>query len=208
MYAFMHWIQAVLVPRLGPAGLFVVAFLDSSFLSLPEINDLLVVTASAVHAERAWFPIAMATLGSLAGCSVLWWLGRRGGHGFLVRRFGQTRADQTQAALSRWGILALAVPAVLPPPMPFKVFVFAAGVFGFPFRRFLVTLLVARGLRYAFWGLMGVAYGDAALRGLRALDAWSAERLPLVLGAVTAAALSVLVVYLRRRRRAGVGGLQ
>lgn len=207
MYNFMLWMQGVLVPRLGPAGLFVVAFLDSSFLSLPEINDLLVVTASAVHAETAWFPISMATFGSLAGCSVLWWLGRRGGHGFLVRRFGQDRADQAQAVLRRWGILALAVPAVLPPPMPFKIFVLAAGVFDFPFRRFLVTLLLARGLRYAFWGLMGVAYGDAALRALRAIDAWSAARLPLILG-VTAVALSLVAAYLWRRRRAGVGGVQ
>lgn len=207
MYNFMLWMQGVLVPRLGPAGLFVVAFLDSSFLSLPEINDLLVVTASAVHAEMAWFPISMATFGSLAGCSVLWWLGRRGGHGFLVRRFGQDRADQAQAVLRRWGILALAVPAMLPPPMPFKIFVLAAGVFDFPFRRFLVTLLLARGLRYAFWGLMGVAYGDAALRALRAIDAWSAARLPLILG-VTAVALSLVAAYLWRRRRAGVGRVQ
>jgi membrane protein YqaA with SNARE-associated domain len=206
MYKFMLWMQGVLVPRLGPAGLFVVAFLDSSFVSLPEINDLLVVTASAVHAETAWFPIGMATLGSLAGCFVLWWLGRRGGHGFLVRRFGQAQADRAQAVLQRWGILALAVPAVLPPPMPFKIFVFAAGVFNFPLRRFLITLAVARGLRYSFWGLMGVAYGNSALGALRAFDAWSAERMPLVLGAVVAVALVALGAYLWRRRRPGVGG--
>ncbi len=192
--------QTALVPALGPFGLFVVAFLDSSFLSLPEINDFLVVTASVGRPATAWIAVTMATLGSLVGCGVLWWLGQRGGEALLVRRFGQERADQARAAFQRWDILAVAVPAVLPPPMPFKVFVLAAGVFAFPFRRFALTVLVSRGLRYAFWSMLGVLYGEQALELLKGLDAWPSKRLPVILGVSVVLTVVGLSMYLLRRR--------
>jgi membrane protein YqaA with SNARE-associated domain len=210
VYRLLSWIQAVLIPHLGPFGLFVVAFFDSSFLSLPEVNDLLIVSSAIGDPEGIWLPVLVATSGSVAGSSVLWALGRRGGQALLERRFGSDRAARTRAAYRRWGVLALAVPALLPPPMPFKVFVLAAGVLGFPLVRLVATLFLARGARYAFWGAMGVAYGREALEVLRAVDRWSAERLPVVLALAGAGLLAGLLFYLRRRRlRAGidVGGV-
>jgi membrane protein YqaA with SNARE-associated domain len=210
VYGIVLWVQEVLVPFLGPAGLFVAAFLDSSFLSLPEINDLLVVTSASARPEMAWFAITMATLGSLSGCSVLWWLGRRGGEALLVKRFGPERTERTRAAFRRFGVLALAVPALLPPPMPFKIFVLSAGVFAFPFRRFLLTLVLARGFRYAFWGVMGLIYEDEALNLLRAIDHWTATHALLLLALVGLLVSLGLALYLRRRTRpdAGVGGVR
>jgi len=202
MHKIAIWAQTVLVPTLGPLGLFVVAFLDSSFLSLPEINDLLVVSAAIAEPATAWVAVVMATAGSLAGCSVLWWLGGRGGEAVLVRRFGRERAERARAAFDRWDILALAVPALLPPPMPFKIFVLASGVFAFPFPRFAFTILISRGLRYASWAVLGILYGERALEMLRALDAWSESRLPAILGALLAlTALAVSLYFLRRRGR-------
>jgi membrane protein YqaA with SNARE-associated domain len=200
------WIQTILIPTLGPAGLFVVAFFDSSFLSLPEINDILVVTSCAVDPASAWIPIAMATLGSLAGCSVLWVIGRRGGEPLLERRFGKARVARTRAAFERWDLWALIVPALLPPPMPFKIFVLSAGVFGVPWRRFAATLILARGLRYVFWGVMGIFYGNEALELLRRFDRWFDEQGWIVLAVVVAAALVALLVWLWRRRRHRAGG--
>jgi len=198
------WIQNVLLPTLGPAGLFVVAFFDSSFLSLPEINDILVVTACSLHPRSAWIPITLATLGSLAGCSVLWEIGRRGGEPLLERRFGKAQVARTRVAFERWDLLALIVPALLPPPMPFKIFVLSAGVFGVPWRRFAGTLILARGLRYVFWGLLGIVYGDEALRLLRAVDRWFDDNGLMVLAVLVAAALVGLAVWaLRRRARKG-----
>src|SRR6266850_5968326 len=110
MHKVVLWVQTVLVPMLGAPGMFVVAFLDSSFLSFPEINDILLVTSSSLHPGHAWIYAIMTTLGSLAGCLVMWELGRRGGEAFLARRFGADRVERTRAALRRWGVLTIAIP--------------------------------------------------------------------------------------------------
>lgn len=208
MHGVVVWVQEVLIPFLGVPGIFVAAFLDSSFLSIPEVNDFLMVTSCSAHPERAWLYVSMTTLGSLAGCSALWWLGRRGGEGFLLRRFGQARVDQTRERFKRWDVLALAIPSLLPPPMPFKIFVLSAGVFGIPYRRLALTLIAARGFRYAFWGAMGIVYGDEALELLRGVDRWFGDRMSLLLSLAALAVVAGAAVYALRKRRtpADVGG--
>jgi membrane protein YqaA with SNARE-associated domain len=201
MQRIIAWIQGVLIPTLGPFGLFVVAFLDSSFLSIPEVNDLLVVTAAMKDPATAWISVAMATLGSLAGCLALYYVGLRGEETLLVKRFGVEKTRRARAAFERYEILTLAVPAILPPPMPFKIFVLAAGVFELSLRKFVITLLVARGLRYTLWAVMGVVYREEALILLRAVDAWSARHLPAILAGIALVALFVTVYWLWRRRR-------
>jgi membrane protein YqaA with SNARE-associated domain len=201
MHGIVVWIQTVLIPTLGPLGLFVVAFFDSSFLSVPEINDLLVVSAGARDANTMWMYALAATLGSLAGCTALWYIGRRGGEALLVKRFGPERVERTRAAFRKWDLLALAIPAIAPPPMPFKIFVLSAGVFGLPYRRFALTLIVARGLRYAFWGVMGVIYGPRALALLQRVDAWFKANAFAVLGGLAVLlAAGVLAAWAWRRR--------
>lgn len=205
MHKVVLWIQTVLVPTIGPPGLFVVAFMDSSFLSLPEINDILVVTSSSAHPGHAWLYALMATLGSLAGCLVLWELGRRGGEAVLVRRFGTLRVERVRAAFHRWDVLAIAIPAVLPPPMPFKIFVLSAGVFGFPLKRMAVTLVVARGLRYAVWAVLGAVYGDEALEWLQRFDRFFAGNWAYLVVIVGTVAVAVLIVLRARAVRARPG---
>ena len=205
MHKVVLWIQTVLVPLLGAPGMFVVAFLDSSFLSFPEINDILLVTSSSMHPGRAWLYATMTTLGSLAGCLVMWELGRRGGEAFLVRRFGAARVERTRAAFQRWDVLTIAIPAILPPPMPFKIFVLSAGVFGFSGKRLAITLLVARGLRYAFWAGMGAFYGDEALDWLERFDGWFGENWAFFLIAVGLVVVAILIVFWARGLRARTG---
>ena len=188
------------MPFLGPAGVFLAAFLDSSFLSLPEINDLLVVTAAARAPETAWLYVATATLGSLAGCSALWVLARRGGEALLLRRFGSERVARVRQAFQKYDVLAVALPAVLPPPMPFKLFVLGAGVFGLSFQRFALTLVVARGLRYLAWAVIGIRYGNAAMALLRQFDSWFGQRLPWILALAAAGTALWLMARLQKRR--------
>jgi membrane protein YqaA with SNARE-associated domain len=152
---------------IGGPGLFVVAFLDSSFLSLPLINDTLVVTM--VLQAPSWMPYhaAMATGGSVVGCYVIYALADRGGEAFLRRRVSAGRIERALDAYRRWGLTALMVPALLPPPAPFKLFVLLAGVAGVRPLTFVAGVAVARGARYLALGALTVAYGDEALDLMR-----------------------------------------
>ena len=196
------WIQNALIPTLGPFGLFLVAFVDSSFFSIPEINDILVITAAMNNPKTAWISVAMATLGSVAGCLPLYWVGLRGEEALLVKRFGEEKAKRARAMFERFEVLALAVPAMSPPPMPFKIFVVAAGVFELSLRKFVITILVARGLRYGIWAVIGALYGEEARRFLSSVDAWGARHLPSLLAGCAVLLIGVAGYFIWRRRRA------
>jgi len=164
--SFAAWMYGVALAIGGP-GLFAIAFLDSSFISLPQINDILVVLMVTQH--KTWMPYyaLMATLGSVAGCFAIYYLAERGGEAFLKKRL---RAGQTERALAlykRHGVLALVVPALLPPPAPFKLFVLMAGVAEVPRVKFIISIAAARGLRYLILGLLAIQYGDFALELMR-----------------------------------------
>src|ERR687893_2297204 len=101
--------------------------LDSSLLSLPEINDYLVVARCySDHKSVFYFPL-FAAAGSVIGCTLLYTIMRRGGQAVMRRRFAPENIKRVERAYARYGFLALAVPALLPPPMPFKIFVATAG---------------------------------------------------------------------------------
>lgn len=194
MARIVAWVQAFALGIGGP-GLFLVAFLDSSFLSLPEINDLLVVMLVVEHKARMPYYALMATLGSVAGCLVLYGLGRRGGEALVRRRFGGPRMTRALALSKRYGVFAVAVPAILPPPAPFKIFVLLAGVAAVPVWRFAVTIAVARGFRYFAVGALSVRYGEDAIAFVEA----NGRVVALVLVGLLAA--GGLVWILSRRRR-------
>ena len=162
MTRIVEWLQAFALGIGGP-GLFLVAFLDSSFLSLPEINDLLVVLLVVGHPARMPFYALMATAGSVTGCLVLYALGRRGGEALVRRRFSGPRVARALELSQRYGVLAIAVPSILPPPAPFKIFVLLAGVAAVPIWKFIVTLAIARGARYLTVGVLSVLYGQQAI---------------------------------------------
>jgi membrane protein YqaA with SNARE-associated domain len=164
--SFISWIYGIAVALGGP-GLFAVAFLDSSFVSLPQINDILVVLMVTEH--EAWMPYyaAMATLGSVAGCYVIYYLARKGGDAFIRRRLSETHVQRALALYRKHGLLALMIPALLPPPAPFKLFVLAAGIADVRPASFVVAIAVARGIRYLALGILAVYYGDAALDLMR-----------------------------------------
>ena len=166
MKSVISWLYAFALAIGGP-GLFGIAFLDSSFVSLPQINDLLV--ALMVIRRKALMPYyaLMATLGSVAGCYVIYYLAEKGGETFLRRRVRPARIDRALALYRRHGLLALIVPALLPPPAPFKLFVLIAGVAGVRPARFVLAIALARGTRYLVLGTLAILFGDAALDLMR-----------------------------------------
>src|SRR6266576_3082025 len=147
----------------GPSMILIGA-LDSSLLSLPEINDYLVVARCYTHPHAVFFFPLFASTGSVLGCLLLYTILQRGGLAVLHRRFKLEQVQRVERHYARFGILALAIPALLPPPMPFKIFVATAGALQFPRRRFLLTILIARSLRYYIEGVLAVFYGERVLR--------------------------------------------
>jgi membrane protein YqaA with SNARE-associated domain len=166
MHRLVAWVQASAVALGGP-GLFIIAFLDSSFLSFPEVVDLLIIWLVTAHKERMLYYALLPTLGSMAGCFALYLVGRKGGEAFLRRRFSESHVDGALGVFRKYGLLAVAVPSLLPPPVPFKPFVLAAGVAGVRPFDFLVAVGIGRGLRYFGEALLAVWYGERAAQFVR-----------------------------------------
>ncbi len=162
MQSFIKWVYGVALSLGGP-GLFVVAFLDSSFISLPQINDLLVVFMVVRNKALMPYYALMATAGSVAGCYVLYLIAERGGEAFLAKRVKRGHVERALALYRKRGVLALMIPALLPPPAPFKLFVLLAGVAEVRPLAFVTSIAIARGLRYLVIGALAVWYGDFAL---------------------------------------------
>jgi membrane protein YqaA with SNARE-associated domain len=162
MKSFVAWIEALAL-QLGGPGLFLIAFLDSSFLSLPQINDLLIIWMVTKNpALMPWYA-TMAMLGSMAGCTVMYYIGRKGGEALLRKQFKDSHVARGLALFNRYGVMAILVPAILPPPAPFKIFVMMAGVAKVPLTRFWLAVGIGRGLRYFAEGFLAVRYGEQAL---------------------------------------------
>jgi membrane protein YqaA with SNARE-associated domain len=152
---------------LGAPGLFLISFLDSSVLTFPVINDLLLIELSIQHPARMPLYASMAALGSLLGCVLLFFLARKGGEAFF-----HTKAGDHAHAIRHWvernGFVGVLVAALLPPPTPFKFFVLAAGVFEVPLANFTAAIILARAFRYFGVGYLAVRYGPDAMPYLAA----------------------------------------
>ena len=183
---------------LGGPGLALVAFLDSSFISLPEVADALIVV-SVLHEPGRWLYYALATtLGSVAGCYALYAVAKKGGHAFLHRRFRADRVERGLAVFKRYGLFAVVVPSILPPPTPFKIFVLLAGVADVKPVTFLAAVAIGRGIRFGGEAWLAYTYGPAAFdyisQNVPTISAWLG-------GAVAVSGLAFIVW--RRRRGAG-----
>jgi membrane protein YqaA with SNARE-associated domain len=153
---------------LGAPGLFAIAFLDSSFLSLPEIADLMVIYMVTHHKARMLLYATSATLGSICGCLVMYYLGKKGGDALVRKRFTTANIERAKGSFQRHGVMTVLVPSLLPPPAPFKIFVLLAGVAHIDVRRFVLAIALGRGTRYLALGLLAVQYGDRALAYMHA----------------------------------------
>jgi membrane protein YqaA with SNARE-associated domain len=147
---------------LGAPGLFLISFLDSSVLTFPVINDLLLIELSMQHPTRMPLYALMAATGSTLGCVLLYFIARKGGEAVFHSKVGRHGG-----AIRHWveknGFGGMLAAALLPPPTPFKFFVFAAGVFEMPLASFASAIAVARLFRYFGVGYLAVHYGQGAL---------------------------------------------
>jgi membrane protein YqaA with SNARE-associated domain len=192
---FSRWLEHFVIGApLYVAGpmMILIGALDSSLLSLPEINDYLVVgRCYKYHSAVFYFPL-FAAAGSVIGCLLLYSIMRRGGQALLRRRFRAEHILRAEQAYARFGVLALAVPAILPPPLPFKIFVASAGALEYPRWKFLVTVLIARALRYYVEGILAVFYGRRVLSFIE-------KNGLVIINIIAAIGLVALLIYLLTR---------
>ena len=157
---FKSWLKVTL-PALGGFGLLLSAFVDSSFLPLPLVTDLLLMELSSRHPLRMPYYAAMAAVGSLAGCIWIYWLARKGGEAYFRRTQGHA-PGKIRKFIQENPMAAVFLPAVAPFPVPFKPFVIAQGVFQVPFATFVIGTLLGRGALFFLEGFLGARYGMAA----------------------------------------------
>jgi len=163
-YHVPHWLQAAIAAS-GGLGLFLMAFLDSTFLPFPSVNDLLLVDLCIQSPARMPYYALMATLGSISGCLFLFFLARKGEEAAFHEKAG-AQAPKIRAWMQRNGFVTVLVAALAPPPTPFKFFVLGAGVFGMSWRSFALAIGIARTLRFLGEGYLAVRYGPQAAQFL------------------------------------------
>ena len=147
---------------LGAPGLFLISFLDSSVLTFPVINDLLLIELSIQHPLRMPLYATLAGLGSLLGCLLLYFIAKRSEEAFFHKRAGK-HAHAIRHWVEKNGFVGMLMAALLPPPTPFKIFVLAAGVFEMPLATFASAIALARAIRYFAIGYLAIRYGKGAL---------------------------------------------
>ena len=189
----MEWVQLkswlkFTLPALGGVGLLLSAFIDSSFVPLPLVTDLLLMELSSRHPLRMPYYAAMATVGSLVGCIWIYWIARKGGQAYYRKTQGHS-PGRIRKYIQDYPMASVFLPAVAPFPVPFKPFVIAQGVFQVPFVTFVIGTLLGRGSLFFIEALLGARYGPAA-KQLLVEQKWASIALALGL---------VLVFFLVRR---------
>jgi membrane protein YqaA with SNARE-associated domain len=193
----LHWKLALLLflKPLGFLGVGVLAIIDSSSIAIPM--DLII--AGYVWSNRGYFWIyaLMGALGSAIGALVPFYIGRAGGEFVLLKRIPQAKYDQMQARFDRHHWLAVLVPAAMPPPFPFKLFAFGAGVFEMRVAPYMGAVFVGRTVHYLVTAILVVYFGPEIMSwmGLH-------SKFLMALFAVVVTVGLLYEIFRRRRNRA------
>lgn len=160
MKTLLHKYTAFLlkwIAPLGPLGVFVAAILDSGAYGLP----LDVVVAGFVYGHPAWFWLytLMAAAGSAVGSLIIYVIGYKGEEVLLEKHISAARLEALRRRFERREFLAMMIPAILPPPTPFKLFVLAAGAFRMKVRDFLLAIFTGRVIRFLILSALVVYFG-------------------------------------------------
>jgi membrane protein YqaA with SNARE-associated domain len=149
----------------GLIGVFLVSIVDSSFIPLPipGITDIMIVVLAAKHANL-FLLVGAATAGSALGGLFSHQVGQHGGMAFLEKHVPPRILKRVTSWMESHAILSVALPAILPPPMPLSPFVLAAGALNMSRRTFMVTFTISRFLRHAAAAAIGIYYGPHVLR--------------------------------------------
>jgi membrane protein YqaA with SNARE-associated domain len=187
----------VLLPLLAKFGIWsvgLVALLDSSTIPVPM--DAILAFYAWNDKNRFWLYCVLASIGSALGGLLPYGLGRAGGELFLLKRVDRERYEKMRAHFEKQEFLAMMIPSMLPPPTPWKVFVFAAGVFEMRVAPFMLSVFAGRMVRWLALSLLVLKLGPGAV------EVVAHHSLALV-GIVGGLATVGFAWWWMRRRRAG-----
>jgi membrane protein YqaA with SNARE-associated domain len=189
-----HWFIT-----LGGPGLILLGLLDSSIIPIPGSMDAMTIVLSA-H-QRTWWPYyaVMATIGSVVGAYVTYRLARKQGDKALHARLSARNAKRVTATFEKWGFGAIALPALLPPPMPMVPFVIAAGALQYSPKKFLAAMTLGRILRYCILAYLGAVYGRKIFA---VVLAHGEVTLAVTIGLAVVVALGFVLMRFRKKRPA------
>jgi membrane protein YqaA with SNARE-associated domain len=198
-YTALLW--AVLKP-LGAWGVFAIAGIDGMGIPLPGAVD--VVVATYVYNKPFLAPVYVmaAAVGSTLGCLVLYFIGYQGAEVILRKRMSPEKFERTRRSFEKHRVLALMVPAILPPPFPFKIFVMSAAAFEMTLAHFIVAILGGRLIRFAILALLTIRFGPEFVHFMGTTVRHHFLLVLLIVGAMAAAGL-----LLRRARRTSTANL-
>jgi membrane protein YqaA with SNARE-associated domain len=193
-----HWFLT-----LGGPGLILLGLIDSSVIPVPGSMDAMTIVLSA-H-QRTWWPYyaVMATVGSVVGAYVTYRLARNRGEKALNDKLSKRNAKKVVRTFERWGFGAIALPALLPPPMPMVPFVIAAGALQYSPRKFLVAMSLGRLARYCILAYLGAVYGRKIFA---VVLAHGEVALMVTIGVCVAGTIILVVLRFKRKREALAGG--
>jgi membrane protein YqaA with SNARE-associated domain len=148
-----------LLQPLGAWGVVAIAGVDGAGLPLPGAVDAVIAGYVYTNPARAWLYVPMAAAGSALGCIVLYAIGYAGGETLLRRRMPEWKFEKMRDSFDEHAISALMLPAMLPPPFPFKLLVLAAAAFEMPLAHFLLAIFAGRLIRFAALAVLTIIFG-------------------------------------------------
>jgi membrane protein YqaA with SNARE-associated domain len=198
---FRHWKLGLLLffKPLGFFGVFVLASIDASSIAIPM--DAIIAVYVWNNRGYFWVYAILGAAGSAIGALVPFYIGRTGGEWVLLKRITRAKYDQLRARFDRHHWLAVLVPAAMPPPFPFKVFAFGAGVFEMRVAPYLMAVFLGRAVHYLITALLVVYFGPEIMGWM---GAHALLLLTVFAGLVTAWLLYGIFRRRRKRTRANV----
>lgn len=193
---YKSFILHLLAPLGGPWAIFFLTAIDAAALGIPM--DALLAYYAYTNRARIVPCILMGALGSTLGSLVPYLLGYKGGEAFVAKRVGRQRFQRVHARVERYGMWALIIPSMLPPPTPFKLFVFCAGVAEMSWLRFCISIFAGRLARFTLLSVLTILYGPQIVDLFQTLIV---RHWPVALAAAAAATLSIIMVVMVVRRR-------